>query len=233
MAKKKTPRKKLLKEPDEFITFGSRLLRFIMEHKIQVFGGVGLFIAAGVIYSGAAYFSARAEEKAFALLEKEKARYAEQLEKGDPAAAYNAVKEDVRGIIEKYPDKQGGKMARVTLADMAFEADDIETAIELHKRALQDFENEPAIRNALLSGLGHLYEKKGDVAAAVTYFEKIASGDNRVLKDEALFNLGRLYASTGKVEESREAFSKIVSDFTDSVYFELAKEKESLLAAKI
>jgi TolA-binding protein len=47
------------------------------------------------------------------------------------------------------------------------------------------------------------------------------------MKDEALFNLGRLYAAMGENEKSTAAFKKIVSDYTDSIYIELARERVS------
>jgi hypothetical protein len=45
------------------------------------------------------------------------------------------------------------------------------------------------------------------------------------MKDVALFNLGRLYGELGDGPKSREAYGRLVSDYTDSIYFEIAKEK--------
>jgi len=48
-------------------------------------------------------------------------------------------------------------------------------------------------------------------------------------KNEAWYNLGRLYSREGDNEKSSKAYSKIVSDFTNSIYFDLVKEKLAYL----
>ena len=45
------------------------------------------------------------------------------------------------------------------------------------------------------------------------------------IKDEALFNLGELYAEMGDNVKSIDAFKKILSDHAGSIYIEIAKEK--------
>jgi hypothetical protein len=55
----------------------------------------------------------------------------------------------------------------------------------------------------------------------------IVSESDNFLKDEALFNLGRLYAIMGDEKKSKASYQKIVSGFTDSFYGEIAKERIS------
>ena len=45
------------------------------------------------------------------------------------------------------------------------------------------------------------------------------------IKDEALFNLGELYAAIGDKDKSIDAFNKILSDYPGSMYTEIVKEK--------
>ena len=54
-----------------------------------------------------------------------------------------------------------------------------------------------------------------------------AGSSDPVIKAEAFFNLGRLYADVGQSDKSVDAFKKIVSDYSDSIYFKLAQEKVS------
>ena len=60
---------------------------------------------------------------------------------------------------------------------------------------------------------------------AAKSFEMIASGSNAVMKDEAIFNLGRLYALMGDDNQSAEAFKKIISEHADSIYLGVARER--------
>jgi len=59
----------------------------------------------------------------------------------------------------------------------------------------------------------------------VTYFERITGNDNPVAKDVALFNLGRLYEEMGDAEKSQAAYNRLVSEYQESVYYELVNEK--------
>jgi tetratricopeptide (TPR) repeat protein len=73
--------------------------------------------------------------------------------------------------------------------------------------------------------LGYAYEAKKEYETALEYFEKISMGSDPVLRAEALFNMGRLYAALGNAEKSQQAYRKIVADSPQSFYAELAKER--------
>ncbi|MCD6223976.1 MAG: tetratricopeptide repeat protein, partial [Deltaproteobacteria bacterium] len=70
------------------------------------------------------------------------------------------------------------------------------------------------------------YEEKNDYKSAASYFKLIVSGNDLFMKDEALFNLGRLYAAMGESDKSRNAFVNIKENYPDSFYIELVKEKK-------
>ena len=45
------------------------------------------------------------------------------------------------------------------------------------------------------------------------------------MKDDALFNLGKIYAELGDSAKSEQAFRKILADHPHSIYTEAVKEK--------
>ena len=64
MAKKpKKTRKQLLKEPDEFITLSSKVIKTAIEYKTQIAWALGVTLAIAVIISGLRFFSTRSEQK--------------------------------------------------------------------------------------------------------------------------------------------------------------------------
>jgi len=225
MAKKKVTRKELLNEPDEFITFSAKLLKIMATYKVQLLYVVGLLILIGIILSGISYFSYRSEGLSFALLEKTMKNYEVLLKKNGPEKAFTEVKNDFAKIIDKYSGNSGGKIARVEFANISINAGDTDGAIELYRKALEDFSNDPTVKNIILSNLGYAYEEKNDLKSAVKYFESIVSEPDTFLKDEALFNLGRIYAAMGNEKMSRDAYKKIVSEFAGSFYLAIAKER--------
>ncbi len=225
MAKKKITRKELLNEPDEFITFSAKLLKIMATYKVQLLYAVGLLILTGIIFSGIRYFSFRSEGQAFAMLEKTMKNYDVSLKKNSPEKAFKEAKNDFIKIIDKYSGNSGGKIARIELANLSIQAEDNDSAIELYSKALEDFSYDQTIKNSILSNLGYAYEGKNDLQSAVKYFEMIAAGPDTFLKDEALFNLGRIYAAMGNDKMSRDAYKRIVTEFAGSFYLPIAKER--------
>lgn len=223
--KKRVTRKQLLKKPDEFLTFSRRLFLSAVAHKNQIAMGLGVFLSLIMILSGFRYFSNRSEDKASALVREAMVKYEAALKDNGPEKAYADVETDFQKILEEYSGKDAGKIAKVKYAGICYDAGNTDKAIALYKEAIQDFSGHPSFGNLILSGLGYAYEKKKDYKTAVTYFEKITQGSNPLMKDEAFFNLGRLYAEMGEADKSTEAFKTILSDYGESMYIDLVKEK--------
>ena len=228
MAKKrKKTRKELLKEPDEFLTISSKLINLAIEYKTQLTYVLGIILVLAVIISGVRFFSIRAENNASALLEKSLLKYNSVKAEKKPAEVYGEVTADFQLIIDKYKGKESAKLARLTYANICYDAGKYEQAIELYKTAQTDFAKYPMILHQILSNLGYAYEQKEDYATAVSYFEKISSATEPILRDEALYHLGRLYDKLGQNEKSREAYNKILNDHQDFIYIDLVKERMS------
>ena len=225
MAKKRITRKQLLKKPDEFISLSSRFLQFAIKYKVQIsfaFGVIALFV---IIFSGIRYFSNKAENRASALLDQATTGYNSIVKDSGSEKACQDIGQDFDFIIKKYSRRDAAKLAGLIYANICYNAGDYEKATALYDKSLKDFKNYPSIKTFILSGTGYNYEEKNDYKAAANYFEMIVSQSGAIMKDEALFNLGRLYAAMGENEKSTAAFKKIVSDYTDSIYIELARER--------
>ena len=115
----------------------------------------------------------------------------------------------------------------MSYANISYNAGDYQKAIELYKPALNDFKDHPLVYNFILSGLGYAYQQLGDDRNAAMYFEKVASITDSNIRDEALFNLGLLYERSGDRDKSYQAFQQILSNFPNSIYFDIVEEKLS------
>ncbi|MBU0545435.1 MAG: hypothetical protein KKH97_08865, partial [Proteobacteria bacterium] len=171
MAKKKVTRKELLNAPDEFITFSGKLLKIMATYKVQLLYAVGLLILIGIIFSGISYFSYRSEGQAFAMLEKTMKNYEVSLKKNGSEKAFKEIKNDFIKIIDKYSGNSGGKIARIEFANISINSGDTAGAIDLYRKALEDFSDNQTVKNIILSNLGYAYEEKNDLKSAVKYFE--------------------------------------------------------------
>ncbi len=226
MAAPKKSRKELLKKTDEFITFTGKLIRFIADYQKQIFYILCAVVAVALVIIGYQFFAQRSEAKAFSMLEKTMAKYEARKKATSADEAYRNVSGEFQRIVEKYGGNAAGKLARVSYANISYNAGDYQKAIELYKPALNDFKDHPLVYNFILSGLGYAYQQMGEDRNAAMYFEKVASTDSSI-RDEALFNLGLLYESLGDRNKSYQAFQQILSNFPNSMYFDIVEEKLS------
>lgn len=228
MTKKRVTRKQLLKEPDEFISFSNRMIKLGVAYKQQLMIGVGVFCAAVLVFVGMQYVSGRSQAKAFSLLENAIARYDQALAQNGPVKALDAVATDFELLLNKYGSNAGGRLARVMFAQYTYAAGRSDRAIALYDTALADFNEDPLYRVMILSGLGYAYTLKGDLQKAISNFEQVVSGSAAGLKEDALFNLGLLYAQTGQKAKSIESFKRISDEYPESFYAEMAGGKANL-----
>ena len=218
-------RKRDLENPDEFITLWTKLFNFTAEHKVQV-ACVLTFLAALIIVAAVTVYSLnKSENKAFFLLQQGVVKYQTLLKESNPNKAYLDAGKDFELIMEKYSGRKGGKLARFTYAEMCYAAGDYDKAIANFNKLLVDFNDEPFLKNLILSDLAYSYKAKKDYKTSAKYFEMIATTPDYSIKDEALFNLGELYDTIGDKEKSTNAFKKILSDYPGSIYTEIVKEK--------
>jgi len=228
MAKKrKKTRKELLREPDEFMTISGKLIGFAVDHKNQLAYALGIIVILALIISGYRFFSIRAENNAAALLDKNLTKYNSLKADKQPDEVYGEVSADFQFILDKYKGKESAKLARIIYANICYNAGKYKQAIELFKTALTDFAKYPMIHQQILSNLGYASEQEKDYSTAVGYFEKISTAPEPIMRDEALFHLGRLYDKLGENEKSREAYNKILTDHQDFIYIDLVKERMS------
>ena len=212
MAAKKISRarKRDLENPDEFITLWTRLFNFTAEHKVQVSCAL-TFLALLIIVAGVTVYSLKkSENKAFFLLQQGVVKYQTLLKASNPNKAYLDVGKDFELIMEKYSGRKGGKLARFTYAEMCYAAGDYDKAIANFNKLLVDFNDEPFLKNLILSDLGYSYKAKNDYKTSAKYFEMIVTTPDKSIKDEALFNLGELYDAIGDKDKSIDAFKKIL-----------------------
>jgi tetratricopeptide (TPR) repeat protein len=174
---------------------------------------------------GMIYGIKKSEDKAFALLQQGINNYQTKLKTNTPETAYLDAKKDFQAIMDKYSNRAGGKLAGFIYANICYTEKDYDKAIALYHQSLSNFNGELFIKDLILNGLAYTYKAKKDYKSAAKYFEIIASEPDYTIKDEALFNLGEIYAAMGDHEKSITAFKQIISDHSGSMYTELVKER--------
>jgi len=218
-------RKRDLEEPDRITTLLNELLEFATKYKVHLSTALGFIVVVSIGVAGAFYFKNQAENKASALLSHGLNKYQAIANQNGPGQAYLDVVDDFNLIIRKYSGKEGGKLAKLMFANMCYNSGNFDKAIELYNQSLQDFSENPFLKNLVSSSLGYSHEAQKDYKTAANYFEMIVAAPDYSMQDEALFKLAGAYAAMGNYEGRLNALKKIISDHKDSIYLEVVKEK--------
>lgn len=225
MAKTAASRKQLLKEPDQFITFSGKLIAFGQSHLKTILISLGTIVVMLLIVATARQVSHRNENRASEQIEKAMAKYTAALSDTNPKEAYDQVKSEFNAVFNEYGSKKAVKIARIVYGDISYNAGDTETAVAMYTRALDDFKQSSALKNIVLSGLGHAYLLEAEYPPAIRYFEMISTDKERAMKSDALFNLAWLYETTGEKARSLALYKELLAEFPDTMYSDLVREK--------
>jgi len=212
MVKKiKKARVKELQQPDEFITFSTKVAEYVIKNKTQVLSAGSVFVVVILAVSIFFFYSGKMEKKAAAILSQGVQKYETAMQTKNPQEAY----------------EKSGQNARLIYANICYNGGDYDKAIALFEQGLQDFKTQPFISSLILNSLGFVYEAKKDLPKAIEYFQKVASGPEAAMKDEAFFHIGEIYNEMGEPAKSEDAFKKIISDHADSLFINVVRDKIS------
>lgn len=214
-------RKRDLEQPDEFLTLTSRLLDKISAYWKPISAGMGVLmvILAGILVAG--YFSEKAEDKAFVLLNQTMRRYAAELASQDAPKALEAATPDFENLFSKYGDRQGGMAGRLIFAQMNYEAGRTEVAIAQYAAAMKGFPEGSYAASAVWSGLGYAQAAAGQHEDAIIAFSNIIAGQDTVLKADAVYQRALLYRKTGRDAEYGEALKILRDSYPGFMYAEM------------
>lgn len=225
MAGRRNRGSKSLRQPDEFITLSSKLLRQVIEHRNKIIAALGGIVVLVLAFSIVDHFSQKAEEQSFSLLSKALDRYDTLQNESDVVEAYSGVKEDLNYIIENFGNKSGGKLANFFLANCSFAAEEYETSIALYRKSVEDFRGVAPFGSLAKSSLGYALARQGDHKAAVEVFKELSDTGAPGMEDEVLFALFRQYAAIGMADLQQETARKLIEAYPDSIYSNVVKEK--------
>lgn len=227
MAKKKISRKKLLHEPDEFITSTQKIFQFVRDHRQKVIqygyiAGIAVILAGGA-YTYFSWQQGRAERiqgQGFQI-------YQEASADADPSGG---SKENYRKALEKFQKALSiynrgniAQFSRICMADCYYSLKDYDQAINNYSRALDG-----PYRSLALNGLGYSYEAKGNYSRALEYYQN-NSGTYGSKSIENLLNIARCYEGLNQKQKALELYQKALAQNAKSQSAEFIQWKISSL----
>lgn len=224
---------------DEFVTLMDRLAHWLTANWRQASIGLGGALGVGLLWwattailGSRTVAATKALDEAIAVLQAPvggqapadaKLKFATESERREAA-------EKALAKVRRYWFTPQARMARVLQARLFVEKGDREGAMRELAAVASRGKKDPAVRLATLSLL-RLRLEKGDVAGVIRELEPMAAGkDQRLPRDQALFELASAYEKQGKADEAQKVLRQLVENFPDSPWAREAQQKLSSLS---
>ena len=224
-ARRKLSQKEL--KQDKLVTtyFQSKDWFSIPENKKKVSIGVGIIvvlIAVAFFYTSSRKAkSDEAEAKLSAVINLYDAGKYQDAINGDQAAGITGLKD----IVSNYGSTESGETAKLYLGNCYFNLNDFDNAL----KQFDDYSGKnDIIKSSCISGMGAVYEAKGDVKKAAEYFEKAAKVNKEVVTNqENLFYAVRAYSKLGDKDNAKRVYAMLKDEYPKSKYINESKRFES------
>jgi len=210
MPGKKVPRKKLLKEPDEFISTTGKILQFFRTHRREVtlYGVIGL----AVLLTGAAgyYFLLWQEGKAQATQHQARQIYTEAFW---ATSAPEKQKEKYQSALEKFRESLSfytrdkiSQMAHLYIGHCHYALKEYPQAVAAYTRCISG-----PYRAIALDGIAHSFEAQGDFAQALEHYQKNTAQEGNPYFLEAILGVARCYENLKQTPNAVEFYEKALT----------------------
>jgi tetratricopeptide (TPR) repeat protein len=210
MPKTKVSRKKLLKEPDEFISTTAQVLQFLRDHPRQI----ALYVVLGLVMVGAGmagYLYIHWQEKKAVAIQQEGLQLYQDAFRN--TANPEAEKGDYRKALEKFRRalsvQSWGKVAQVSqvsIGNCYYSLKEYDPAIAAYTHCL----NGP-LQSMARNGLGYCYEAKGDYGKALENYQKNAEEDGNPYQEEGMLGAARCYEALNQKQKALEFYQKALA----------------------
>ncbi len=221
--KKKIKRKELLKEPDEFLTFSSRLFSWVTTHQRQLaYAGVvvvGLF----ALYIGGYLYYRHINKVAQSKYNDAYQALAAGMKPDANPKTWEKTEKLFMQVITKYSLSRVSRLAFPQAAYAAYRKGHYGEAIKLYKRFLSKVSNETNYQILTQMALASCYEEKKDYARAVQLLEPISQEKANPFREFAMMSLARVYRLAKKDKESKRILKQFTEEFPDSPFLPMAK----------
>jgi tetratricopeptide (TPR) repeat protein len=215
-AKKRIPKKKL-REPDEFITWGSQAMTYVLSHIRYIVLGVLLIAAIAAALFLWWQHRAATEEMAFTLLGKGITLYQQEEKREEARSIFSE-------LITDYPRTRAGKIALLYRGRGSMLQHDYDSAIADFELFLKK-SSQPFLRVIALNALGNSYSATGKYQQAIDRFQQVLDSRDVWLKPYVLLQMGMCWEKLGEKEKAIEAYQESLTLELPTPWGTLAKTR--------
>ncbi|KPK89276.1 MAG: hypothetical protein AMJ94_12570 [Deltaproteobacteria bacterium SM23_61] len=230
MPSKKVSRKKLLKEPDEFISTTGQVIEFLRTHQRQVTRAaviVLIVIAAG---AGTFYYLRSQEGKALVMqqqgLQLYQQAYQGSLENpaADKKSDFQKALEKFKGSLAAYSWGRTAQVSRVFIGNCYYALKEYDQARAAYSKSL-----EGPFRHLAMNGLAYISEAQGDFQKALEYYQTNMKDPHQPYRIESMLGAARCYEALKEKPKALEIYQKALAQDPQSAMADFIRWKVSEL----
>ncbi len=200
-----------LKKPDEFISTMERITFFIEKNiRIVLIASAAFLIIGASIFSFYLYKN-HVNTKAAALEYQAVRHYYE-----GSADGYKKAIELFEEVIKLYPNSKSASIAQYNIGNAYFKMNDFDKADEAYKKFIDKYSSDKILLGLVMQKLSYVYVAKKDYNKAIESLNRIISDSSVFGKDQAYFELGKLYEVLNKKDDAMSKYEALVKDYSSS-----------------
>jgi tetratricopeptide (TPR) repeat protein len=222
MSKNRISRKKLLQEPDEFLSLSQRALLWAHENRERAAIAVGVVVAVVLVGVGAKALVERSRDKRAEAVSAVVARYAQAADGAIPAD----LQRELAAVAERYAGAPEADVARYFQAGALASAGEVEKARQIYTALAAPAAVAGDLAVASQVALAYLELAGGGADAALASFERILkTAGSAVPRAQLLWEIAGIHEKQNRAAEARKIYQELLAAHPDGSWAAEAKER--------
>jgi predicted negative regulator of RcsB-dependent stress response len=221
----KIDRKKLLKKPDEFLTFSEKAVNWSKENSKLLMGIAGGLVFAVAVWVGLSTYLEHRQDQAANALAASFENYSKAVEgKADPDQV-KAARQSLAKVVDQYGATPAGIQARLALGDLLVEKAKYSDAEKILSELSKETELPPGMRPLAWHGLGLSLEGQKKYKESASAYESAMKEAGPTLRNSYRLDLARVQEAAGDKDAAIKTYSEAVSQPPDPSSLDLVHSR--------
>jgi len=209
METRKITRKQLLKEPDEFISFSSRVINYVTANPKRVTNlSIAVLGVLVLLVVGFFFFKHQAQSN--------RLEFNQVLAQAHAEENTDKKIEVLKGYLENHSNSERAALVAAELGGVYFQTGKYELAAATLEKALARLGSYPKSRIAVRLALAQSYEALNQYTKGVELLLKNQKEQRNFLEEKNTLVLARLYRDSGDMEKARATYEAFLKAYPQS-----------------
>jgi len=227
MSTVKISRKKLLQEPDEFLSLSQRIWLWVHRNQGKTGMIAGGIAAAVLLAVGVKAYVQRSGEQRSTAVAAAVARYTQ----APPGVIPAALRQELAALADRYAGSPEGAVARFFQAGAFAAAGETEKARQLYTTLAVLGAQQENLALLAQQALAYLDLAGGSVDAALLAFQELLKVQGGVVaRAQIMLEIAAIHENQGRAAEARRVYQDLLSAHPEGSWAATAKERLRLLA---